>query len=133
MYINFFPGDTRDTREICVNAFASAPVEDIVGFVESIISGQVSSALVDGAKDALEDGAIWVELSAKYGERAVQDALEELHNLVGWTEFSHNGRRWLFDADQLAEWDEDEKVFMFHSFHRLAAPTIESLIAYIER
>jgi hypothetical protein len=50
----------------------------------------------------------------------------------GWKEFSHDGRRWQFDADQLAEWDEEDEAFFFHSYHQLAEPTPETLGALID-
>jgi len=51
----------------------------------------------------------------------------------GWKEFSHDGRRWQFDADQLAEWDEEDEAFFFHSYHQLADPTPEALSALIDK
>ncbi|WP_338924532.1 hypothetical protein V0M98_33495 (plasmid) [Pseudomonas silesiensis] len=50
----------------------------------------------------------------------------------GWTELTHNGQRWSYDGDQLAEWDQEEEGFMFHSYHALANPTEDAVIAYIE-
>ena len=81
-YINFFPGNTRDSREVSVNAEAAYGVEDVVGLVGSMLVGCTSSAPADGASFALEDGALWAELSARHGEEAVQAALEELHALL---------------------------------------------------
>ncbi len=51
----------------------------------------------------------------------------------GWLEFSHGGTRWAFDADQLAEWDDDDEDFQFLAFHGLADPTIESVTRFIEQ
>jgi hypothetical protein len=53
-----------------------------VGLVDSMILGCTSSAPVDGACAALEDGAIWGDLCAKHGDKVVQDTLEELHDLL---------------------------------------------------
>ncbi|MFJ7794640.1 hypothetical protein [Pseudomonas sp. NPDC096950] len=51
----------------------------------------------------------------------------------GWLEFSHGGTRWAFDADQLAEWDDDEGDFQFLVFHGLDDPTVESVTRFIEQ
>jgi hypothetical protein len=50
----------------------------------------------------------------------------------GWTDFSHDGQRWSFDAAQLAQWDEDEEDFHFFSYHGLTEPTEAAVIAYID-
>lgn len=81
-YINFFPGNTRDSRSVSINADAFYGLDDLVGLVDSMLAGSTSSAPVDGAKAALEDGSIWGDLSATYGDETVQAALEELHNLL---------------------------------------------------
>lgn len=81
-YINFFPGDTREEREISINDNAAYGMGDIIELVDSIIVGCTGSADVAGAKEALEDGSIWGDLCAKHGDDAVQDALEELHALL---------------------------------------------------
>lgn len=81
-FINFFPGNTRDEREVSVSDDASYGMEDVVGLVDSMIAGCTSSAPVAGAVAALEDGSIWADLVAKHGEESVQDAIEELHALL---------------------------------------------------
>lgn len=50
----------------------------------------------------------------------------------GWIEFSHAGERWMFDADQLASWDEEDGDFHFYAYHGLVNPTVESVIRFIE-
>ena len=81
-YINFFPGDTREAREISISDIEAYGKDDIVGLVDSMIVGSTSSAPVDGVKAALEDGSLWADLCAKHGDDAVQGALEELHALL---------------------------------------------------
>jgi hypothetical protein len=81
-YINFFPGNTRESRALDVDEHAHYGIEDIIGLVDSMLTGATSSAPVDLSKDALCDGSIWADLCAKHGEDAVQDALEELHALL---------------------------------------------------
>ncbi len=81
-YINFFPGNTRDERELSVNEVDAYGVEDIIGLVDSMIKGCTSSAPAEGALAALEDGSLWGELCAEHGDDAVQGALEELHDLL---------------------------------------------------
>lgn len=51
----------------------------------------------------------------------------------GWLEFSHDGQRWAFDSDQLAEWEEDEEEFHFRVYHGLVAPTVESVARFIDQ
>ncbi|AXQ51125.1 MULTISPECIES: hypothetical protein [Pseudomonas] len=50
-----------------------------------------------------------------------------------WTEFTHGGKRWAFDSDQLALWEEEEQDFHFHAYHGLVDPTIESVTGFIKR
>lgn len=50
----------------------------------------------------------------------------------GWIEFSHAGKRWSFDDDQLAAWDEEEGDFHFYDYHGLVNPTIETVTRFIE-
>lgn len=81
-YINFFPGNTRDSRELSVHEHAAYALDDVVDLVDNMIAGCTSSAPIDGAKVALEDGSVWGDLCAKHGEANVQAALEELHELL---------------------------------------------------
>ncbi|UBM27851.1 hypothetical protein K8374_25435 (plasmid) [Pseudomonas sp. p1(2021b)] len=57
----------------------------------------------------------------------------EIQEDDGWTEFSYGGKRWSFDSDQLAQWDEELKYFDFLDYHLLINPTIESVTAFIHR
>lgn len=50
-----------------------------------------------------------------------------------WTEFSHNGQRWSFGPDELAQWDEEDEAFHFHTYPQLAEPTVETVKAYIDQ
>ena len=82
----------------------------------------------------------WVDWAIGAGELAAEElkrlnpeplpasepAPEQENVMDGWTEFSHKGKRWAFDSDQLALYDH------YHSFHGLTDPTEESVIAYIE-
>ncbi len=81
-YINFFPGNVRDARELSINDDAAYGLYTIDDLVDAIIVGSTCSTALDGVKAALEDGALWVDLCRKHGDEAVQDALEELHGLV---------------------------------------------------
>lgn len=51
----------------------------------------------------------------------------------GWTEFTHAGERWSFDADSLCLWDEEDQHFEFRIHHELAEPTVDALIQVIEQ
>lgn len=62
----------------------------------------------------------------------VESVLSDEKGAEGWTDFSHDGQRWSFDAAQLAQWDEDEEEFHFFSYHGLTEPTEAAVIAYIE-
>lgn len=61
-------------------------------------------------------------------------ATEIIVNDDGWTDFTHDGQRWSFDADQLAQWveEEEEGFFEFHSYHGLVGPTVESVVLFID-
>lgn len=48
-----------------------------------------------------------------------------------WTDFTYDGDRWSFNADELARWDE-ELGWDFHSFHGLTEPTEASIIEYLK-
>lgn len=58
--------------------------DGVVGFVEDILSGCKDSSCedFDGAKSALEDGALWGDLCVKYGDDRVQEVLESVHAAV---------------------------------------------------
>lgn len=81
-YINSYPGNTCNVNKISVSAGAAYNIEDVFGLVESMIVGDMSSAPLEGALMALEDGSIWSDLCAKHGDVSVQYALEELHELL---------------------------------------------------
>jgi len=50
----------------------------------------------------------------------------------GWTHFTQNGQRWSFNADELAQWVEEDEFFEFHSYHGLVDPTVESVAMFID-
>jgi len=57
---------------------------------------------------------------------------EITENDDGWTEFEHDGQRWSFDADQLAQWIEEDEDYDFFAYHGLAEPTVESVSQFID-
>lgn len=97
MYANFFPGSTRDTRELSINAHDAYAIEDLRGFVDSIIKGCTSSLYIakDGQegdlkslKEALEDVEVMIQWFGPQDDedeteeqRAQREAVEELHAL----------------------------------------------------
>ncbi|MNC03810.1 hypothetical protein D3C87_1850870 [compost metagenome] len=81
-YINFFPGNANAPREINIRSQPAYGGEDVIDLVDAMIRGQTSSAPVEGAKAALEDGEIWGYLGEQHGEAAVQEVLEELHDFL---------------------------------------------------
>lgn len=66
-------------------------------------------------------------------ETSTADSSSEGQETDGWTEFSYGGKRWSFDSDQLALWDEQLQEFDFLAYHLLVKPTIESVTGFIQR
>lgn len=95
-YLNFFPGDTRDERSLSIDETDGYAVEDLEGFVNSVIIGCTSSLYIaaDGEDgdlssllNALEDGALladWFGGSEDETEeqRAQREAVEEVHDAL---------------------------------------------------
>ena len=84
-YINFFPGNTQDTREIAVSDDAAyGMAADLGDFIDAMISGCTSSISLDGVKDAIEDGAVLGAIMDEYklDEAALQEAVEDLHDAI---------------------------------------------------
>ncbi|AGN82417.1 MULTISPECIES: hypothetical protein [Pseudomonas] len=91
------------------------------------------------------DGAIWYERLADVGSDSLAAGLFASDHpdvravVVKWllsfgpVEFSHAGKRWSFDADELAEWEGEEEGFHFRAYHELAEPTIEAVSRFIDR
>lgn len=77
-----------------------------------------------------EAGGAGISEDGNTHEGALADA-EAAEGSDGWIEFFHRGQRWSFDADQLAQWDEEEQEFHFHSYHWIADPTVDSVIGFI--
>lgn len=49
---------------------------DVTGLIDDILAGRHGNCPLDGAKDALEDGALW------QGSNATQEILEEIHAAI---------------------------------------------------
>lgn len=64
-----------------------------------------------------------MELKTSTGDRAEDDE---------WQEFSHAGKRWSFNGDELAEWDDEDGGFHFLAYHQLAKPSVQALCALID-
>ena len=79
-YINFFP--SLATGELSISADAAYGIDSIDDMIDAMLIGRTCSTALDGVMAALEDGALWGDLCRKHGDKAVQDALEELHGLV---------------------------------------------------
>ena len=102
-------------------------------------------ALLHSDEGDLWDGVVWYERMAAVGDESLAAGLfanddPDVTALVVkwllsfcWIEFSHDGQRWSFDADELAQWDVDDETFHFHSFHGIAEPTMESMLNVINR
>ena len=87
-FINFFPGSTQDERSITIDAQAGYAIEDLEGFVKSVIAGCTSSCHIaaDGEDGelashiaALEDGALLADWFGRDEHPANQSAVEEVH------------------------------------------------------
>jgi len=91
------------------------------------------------------DGVVWYERLADLGEDSLAAGLfatddPDVTAVVvkwllsfGYVEFTHGGKRWSFDTDELAEWEEEEEEFHFRVNHGLADPTIESVSRFIDQ
>lgn len=103
--------------------------------------GQICSVALNeaGEWDLANAGCIspvaWEECidSAEMCALAVNSPVFIDFNSPGWLEFSHGGKRWAFDSDELAEWDEDDAGFHFLVFHGLVGPTVESVSQFIDQ
>lgn len=98
MYANFFPGSMQEERSLTIDAEAGYALEDLEGFIRSIIDGHTSSLPIaeDGKEDdlaslisALEDGALLAEWFGDQDnedetaeQRAQREAVEEAHDLL---------------------------------------------------
>jgi len=72
------------------------------------------------------------EDSASMCASAVNSSVFADFDSPGWLEISHAGKRWSFDADQLAVWDEDNEAFLFLTLHGLNAPSFEAARHFID-
>jgi hypothetical protein len=91
------------------------------------------------------DGAVWYERLADVSSDSLAAGLFASDNpdvrslVVKWllsfgpVVFSHAGKSWSFDADELAEWEEEVRGFHFRAYHMLAEPTIEAVSRFIDR
>lgn len=71
-FINYSP-----VTGLSISTFRSAEGYangDVIGLVEDIHAGRPGNCPLDGALDAIEDGALWQD--------ADQETLEELHALI---------------------------------------------------
>lgn len=90
------------------------------------------------------DGVVWYERLVDAGEQSLAAALfTEDHPDVsaivtkwllsfGNVEIVYGGKRWSFDDDQLAEWDETAEEFHFSCYHGLTNPTAVSVSQFLE-
>jgi hypothetical protein len=102
-------------------------------------------ALLHDDEGDLWDGVIWYERLADFGDDSLAGGLfatddPDVQALVvkwllsfGYVELSHCGKRWSFDSDELAEWEEDEEGFHFRANHGLTDPTVESVTRFIDQ
>ena len=82
MYINFFPGNIREAREITVSdAPAYGMSADLGDLLDSMLTGSTASLPAAGVKAALEDGALLGAIAAEQGfdDDTLQQLAEELH------------------------------------------------------
>lgn len=66
-------------------------------------------------------------------KRALTESDSESQESDDWTEFTYGDKRWSFDSDHLAFWDEELDGFHFLAYHWLDEPSIESMTAFIQR
>lgn len=104
-------------------------------------NGQIYSVVLNeaGEFDMANAGCIssvaWEECvdSAEICASAVNFPVLSDLNSPDWFEISYAGKRWAFDSDQLAEWDEHEEEFNFLVFHGLVAPSVELITRFIDQ
>lgn len=102
-------------------------------------------ALLHDDEGDLWDGVVWYDRLADVGDESLAAGLfasddPDVQVLVvkwllsfGYVDLSHGGKRWSFDADNLAEWEEGEDGgFHFRAHHGLANPTVESVTRFID-
>ena len=81
-YINFFPGDMREDREIMISNepfYGMSP--DLGCFLGSIVRGCTDSFPADGVRESIEDGELLGQIlgsSMGMTETELQEAIEEL-------------------------------------------------------
>lgn len=103
-------------------------------------------ALLHDDEGDLWDGVVWYERLSDFGDDSLASRLfatddPDVQDLVvkwllsyGYVELSHRGKRWSFDTDSLAEWEEDEEEgFHFRAHHGLVNPTVESVTRFIDQ
>lgn len=103
-------------------------------------------ALLHDDEGDLWDGVVWYERLADVGDDSLAAGLfatdePDVTALVvkwllsfGYVELSHAGKRWSFNSDSLAEWDEeDDEGFHFRLFHGVIDPTVESMSRFIDQ
>lgn len=103
-------------------------------------------ALLHDDEGDLWDGVVWYGRLADFGDESLAAGLfatddPDVTALVvkwllsfGYVELSHGGKRWSFDSDELAEWDDDEEQgFHFRANHGIRNPTPESVARFIDQ
>lgn len=103
-------------------------------------------ALLHDDEGDLWDGVVWYDRLADFSDDSlaaglfatddpdVQDLVVKWLLSYGYVELSHGGKRWSFDSDELAEWEEGEdEGFHFVAQHGLANPTVESVTRFIDQ
>lgn len=102
-------------------------------------------ALLHDDEGGMWDGVVWYQRLADFSNESLAAGLfasddPDVTALVvkwllsfGYVELSRSGKRWSFDSDQVAEWDEDEEGFHFRGFHGLNDPTVESVNRFIDQ
>lgn len=77
-FINFYPHEMGNVKRVTIDDHAGYQVEDIAGMIDSMARGCTSSCPVEGAIEALRDGALLCELGDKYGQRWVDAMADEI-------------------------------------------------------
>jgi hypothetical protein len=149
---------TKDAEDVgvlfrAIISYAEASAENLerslddVGYANMLELAQEAAyqvALLHDDEGGSWDGVVWYNRLANFGDDSLAAnlfATDDLHvhDLVvkwllsfGYVELSHGGKRWSFDADELAEWEEGEdEGFHFLTRHGLANPTVESITRFI--
>lgn len=83
MFINFYPQQTGEAREIWIDKHAGYAPVSLDDFIKEVIGGCPSSTALSGAVEAvIGDDFIKSIIADGFDESAVKEAAEEIYNAI---------------------------------------------------